>query len=114
MGLNVLVYKFPLAECTRGGISSKAMDLCLVNVDGPDSPNDACPAAMLVSGHGRGQVRIVPAIMDDMKRYWPEPRWVMMGGNFAHTSDSRFHDAVSRITGAPSYGAVPIHDRIES
>jgi hypothetical protein len=39
--------------------------------------------------------------------------WCMMGGNYASTSDSRFHDAVCEITGGASYGAVPIHDRIE-
>jgi len=114
MGLLVSVYRFPLGDCTLGGISSKAKDLCLVNVDGPFSPDEKCPAAMLVPGNGRGLVKIVPAVLDDKKRYSAEPRWVMMGGNFAHTSDSRFNNAVSRITGAVSYGAVPIHDRIES
>ena len=114
MGLNVSVYKFPLGDCTLDGISSKAKDLCLVNVDGPCSPDRVTPAAMLVPGNGRGLVKIVPAILDDKKRYSPDPRWVMMGGNYASTSDSRFHAAVSRITGSASYGAVPIHDRIEA
>jgi len=114
MGLNVSVYRFPLGDCTLDGISSKAKDLCLVNVDGPCSPDAASPAAMLVPGNGRGLVKIVPAILDDKNRYSPDPRWVMMGGNFAHTSDGRFHEAVRRITNGGSYGAVPIHDRIES
>ena len=68
---------------------------------------------MLVPGNGRGLVKIVPAVLDDKNRYSPDPRWTMMGGNYAATSDSRFHEAVRRITGGGSYGAVPIHDRIE-
>jgi len=113
MGMYVSVYRFPLSDATLGGISSKANGLCLVNVDGPSSPDDRNPAAMLVPGNGAGQVKIVPARLDDRQRYSPDPRWCMMGGNFAHTSDSRFHEAVRKITGGASYGAVPIHDRIE-
>jgi len=114
MGLNVSVYRFPLGDCTLDGISSKAKDLCLVNVDGPVSPSPGQPAAMLVKGNMAGHVKIVPALLDDKMRYSPDPRWCMMGGNYAATSDSRFHAAVRRITGGESYGAVPIHDRIES
>lgn len=114
MGLNVSVYRFPLGDCTLDGISSKAKDLCLVNVDGPSSPSADQPAAMLVKGNMPGMVKIVPALLDDKQRYSQDPRWVMMGGNYAATSDSRFHRAVEAITGHPSYGAVPIHDRIES
>jgi hypothetical protein len=39
--------------------------------------------------------------------------WTMMGGNFAHTSDSRFGEAIEKIVGYRMYGAVAIHDRIE-
>jgi len=113
MGLLVSVYRFPLGDCTLGGISSQAKDICLLNVDGPFSPDDKCPAAMLVPGNGKGLVKIVPAVLDANKRYSPTPGWAMMGGNYAATSDSRFHEAVRKITGAASYGAVPIHDRFE-
>jgi len=88
--------------------------LCLVNVDGPAKPSPEQPAALLVKGNMPGLVKIVPAVLDDKNQYSPEPRWVMMGGNYAATSDSRFHEAVRKITGGASYGAVPIHDRIES
>jgi hypothetical protein len=114
MGLNVSVYKFPLGDCTLKGISGgDTRDLCLVNVDGPTSPREGVPAAMLVKGNMPGMVKIVPALLDDKQRYSPDPRWCMMGGNYAATSDSRFHEAVRKITGGESYGAVPIHDRIE-
>jgi hypothetical protein len=68
---------------------------------------------MLVKGNGNGLVKIVPAFLDEKKKYSPAPGWHMMGGNYAATSDSRFHRAVEKITGSASYGAVPIHDRCE-
>ena len=114
MGLVVSVFKNPLGDCTNGGISSKVVDLCLVNVEGPNRPSAYQPAAMLVPGNGPGLVKIVPAVFVNLDQEWrKDPRWCMMGGNYAATSDSRFHEAVRRITGGASYGAVPIHDRIE-
>jgi hypothetical protein len=35
----------------------------------------------------------------------------MFGGNYAETCDSRFQEALRKVTGARFYGAVPIHDR---
>ena len=115
MGLFVSVYKNPMGDCTLGGISSQVEDLCLVNVDGPFQPDHRAPAALLVKGNGPGLVKIVPAMPDGHRvgNWVPRTEWCMMGGNYAATSDSRFHEAVRRITGAQSYGAVPIHDRIE-
>jgi len=37
----------------------------------------------------------------------------MFGGNYAATSDSRFGEAIEKLTGQDFYGAVPIHDRKE-
>jgi len=114
MGLNISVYKFPLGDCTLNGISGgDTKELCLVNVDGPCRPRDGIPAAFLVNGNGNGLVKIVPAAFLVNGIYFPTKEWCMMGGNYAATSDSRFHRAVEAITGHPSYGAVPIHDRIE-
>ena len=119
MGLLVSVYKNPLGDCTNGGISSHATQLLLVNVDGPTSNGHAAyPKALLVMErmYGRELVKIVPAEYLEIGEYvemHPTKKWCMMGGNYASTSDSRFHRAVEAITGAPSYGAVPIHDRIE-
>jgi hypothetical protein len=112
MGLLVSVYQFPLGDCTNKGISSGVRDLCLVNVDGPFNPSSTAPAAFLVKGNGQGLVKIVPAAKNDEK-WQPATGWWMMGGNFGATSDSRFHQAVEAITGSRSYGAVPIHDRME-
>lgn len=114
MGLVVSVFKNPLGDCTAGGISSKAKDLLLVNVEGPTDNNHPSYEKSLLIANGAGLVKIVPAVFIKLDQMWrKDPRWHMFGGNFAHTSDSRFHKAVRCMTGGQSYGAVPIHDRIE-
>ncbi len=115
MGLIVSVYRSTdMPDCTNNGISAHATQLCLVNVPGPYSPNQQAPEALLVKGNGPGLVKIVPNVFSvETGGHAVDPRWCMMGGNYAATSDSRFHRAVEKITGVPSYGAVPIHDRIE-
>ena len=39
--------------------------------------------------------------------------WVMAGGNFASTCDSRWSELVRKITGGNGAAIVPIHDRAE-
>ena len=112
MSMTIYVHRSPLGDCTLRGISSKADKLSLVNVAGPFEPTEDAPAAMLVS-NGKGLVRIVPANRLENGEWAQETRWTMFGGNYAGTSDSRFIDAIQALTGAPWYGAVAIHDRIE-
>lgn len=112
MGLIVEVFKNPLGDCTNSGISSKVTGLTLVNVSGPFEPNNLAPAALLIRGNAPRLVKIVPARRNGDN--WEQASgWWMMGGNYAATSDSRFHRAVEGFTGGISYGAVPIHDRQE-
>lgn len=110
MGLNVHVYRWNLGDCTAGGISEKAAQLCIVNIDGPSDPSDKVPAAFLGTNQVGNPV-IKPAIL--IGDEWHETgEWCMMGGNYAGSSDSRFGEAVRKF--APGfYGALPIHDRIE-
>lgn len=116
MGLIVDVYRsfrenddfLEVTDCTNGGITNcetGVHKLTLVNVDGPFDPEPGRPAAWLLPGYVEGTVRIVPVDVGDS--------WTMFGGNYAGTSDSRFTEAVEKITGATFYGAVPIHDRVE-
>jgi hypothetical protein len=126
MGLTVSVYRRELrhfnGDCSNGGISANALDLCLVNVEGPDRPNDETPAALLVDWRpfgqdvGRRLVKIVAAELVDGE--WkqlrkPTMNGPMFGGNYAGCSDSRFNEAVEKSLGVMFYGAVPIHDRFE-
>ena len=48
------------SDCTNGGISSKAHELCLVNVPGPFEPGKGCPGALLVEGNVPNTAKIVP------------------------------------------------------
>ena len=109
MGMTVSVYRWGLGECTNGGISARVGSLCVTNVEGPFNPGPALPAVELVQGPGgKGH-----AILQD-PRQRPGMVGPMFGGNYAETSDSRFQEALRKVTGARFYGAVPIHDRWET
>lgn len=108
MGMHVTVYRSARSDydCTNGGASSYAKQLCLTNVDGPWEPTDEIPAAKLVARDIGGVVlSIVPDAVAD--------KWHTFGGNYAATSDSRFSEACRKMSGHAWYGAVPIHDRVE-
>lgn len=98
-------------DCTNGGISSKHENITLIFSTDPDEPwihedefdqlakvykNDGSP--YLFVHQGRGGRRLV-ATMDPYGKDYG-----MMGGNWIHTSDSRF----------PSDAPIAIHDRIEN
>ena len=105
MGLHISVYRSASADCTNDGVTKRFAELCVTNVEGPFEPNENTPAVKLVAGHAPGTVRIVPEEVGE--------RWSCFGGNFATTCDSRFSNAVEKITGAVFYGAVAVHDRVE-
>ena len=111
MGLHVYIYRDDLGDCTANGVTSPKRNhrgLCLTNVDGPFAPDSEYPAAKLekVTHSWGSHVRIVPEET--------EGKWSMMGGNYAATSDSRFSEAVEELLGHNFYGALPVHDRVET
>jgi hypothetical protein len=113
MGLIANIYRWSLSDCSNGGLSSRVNEVTLVNVEGPFEPNEDRPAALLLNGHSMGTVRVVPAVeVAPGGSYEAEGR-PMMGGAYVATSDARFTEAVERLTGAPFYGAVALHDRYE-
>lgn len=108
MGLRINVYRPADGhDCTNDGISSRVNELTLVTTPGPFDPTPDAPAAYLVKGHTPGTARIV------WRPIGGEGKHVMFGGNYGATSDSRFTRHIEDLTGAPFYGAVPIHDRYE-
>lgn len=111
MGLLVSVYRADRQDCTNGGISARARMLCLVNVDGPFEPTFEIPAAMLTTNNVGNPV-IKPAFYVSERVWEVANGWFMMGGNYAATSDSRFSEAVAKLSPG-FYGALPIHDRQE-
>ena len=110
MGLLISVYRSADGyDCTNGGVSSRYSRLTLVNVEGPLEPSEDAPAAWLVNHPTvKGVVYIVCEDPATSKN------WHMFGGNFGATSDSRFCDAMRKMTGCESWhGAAKIHDRYE-
>ncbi|USN14496.1 hypothetical protein DOMOVOI_00210 [Brevundimonas phage vB_BpoS-Domovoi] len=103
------IIKLDSVDCTNGGVTSKVAQLTLVNVDGPFDPNPSRPAAYLVKGNVPGAVKIVPATDTGEM----DTRWLMAGGNYAGTTDSRFNEAVERLGGPRFGGPVSVHDRYE-
>ena len=113
MGMTVSVYRdgSDAYDCTNGGISSSAKQICIVNIDGPSEPSFDIPAAILTT-NSLGNPIIRPARQDFGMPWTVHPGQFMMGGNYAATSDSRFSEAVRKLS--PNfYGALPIHDRQE-
>lgn len=104
--LPIDVYRRKGVDCTNDGISSKYDSLLLMCDEGFIDVNESNPPENLVKVKkrflfGENVYSIVP---------YNEPTcagW-MFGGNFAYTSDSRFHRMVEGV-----YGAVAIHDRQE-
>lgn len=129
MGLHISVYRDADGhDSTNGGISSCVKNLTVVNADGPFEPTADAPAVILES-HARGIVRLVPAVQVDgqwvgfrpsdksQAEFLPQYGAVgpMFGGNYGATSDSRFREKITELTGSGNfYGAVAIHDRYES
>ena len=106
-GLIAYVFRANGIDCTNGGESSRFNEITIIELGSDSEIFDATadrPAFRLQKGYGN-TVRLVPASLAD--------RHVMFGGNFAHTSDSRFSRAITRITEDSGYYAVPIHDRVE-
>lgn len=109
-GLIVNVFKTN-RDCTNGGVTSGLSEAYIFNAKnlegservrsghvsfGDIHPNDHDKVLVIVDSNLRGFVRAVPLLE------WLAGRWTMMGGNFVHTSDSRF----------PVY-PLPVHDRVE-
>lgn len=110
MGIHANVYRNnAYGDCTNNGTSSEHDHVCVVNADGPFSPDDEHPAFVLVKHRTMNHVYAVP------KELYESGAWTMMGGNFLYSSDSRFSIKVRQLLGDgyAFVGAVPIHDRVE-
>lgn len=104
MGLLVNIF-------TENPAKHKIRGYCLTNVSGQFNPCEEYPEAVLVSrtnfcGSGQNAVHIVP-VKDGLQINGS------FGGKFAYTSDSRFREAVTKLTNYPWMGAVAVHDRTD-
>jgi hypothetical protein len=104
MGLLAWIYDSPLGNCSNKGLSSKFKEVCIVNVDGPFSPSEKTPAVRLVKRKW-GNIVAIPVGLEDSG--------TMFGGAYVATSDSRFSQAVEKLSGYEHGFPVALHDRVE-
>lgn len=105
-GMIVNIFRTDRQDCSNGGISSKFDRALLIGEGIPEIFEDAdLPKIVLEKGNLQGTVK---AMLADTGG-----KWSMFGGCFVHSSDSRFSEAVERITGSKFYDAVALHDRFE-
>ena len=108
MGIKVSVYRDNGPDCSNNGPSVFFNHFTVVNIDGPSEPDNTAPAVLLIDKRetGKPNPKLVPA--DD----YGNGAWLMFGGNYAGTCDSRFADAMEKLTGV-RMGICKVHDRIE-
>jgi hypothetical protein len=109
MGLVINVYRWAGPDCSMRGISAQHDKLCVVNCVGPFEPSEDCPAVELVKLR-HGNVVLQPV---DPEYHGGGGKWLMFGGNFGYTSDSRFNAKVRELSGYDFSFPVAIHDRYE-
>lgn len=109
MGLRASIYRSNIGKCANGGISDKHNEVVIVNAEGPANPTKDAPA-VAIARNSMGNPIIVPAAKEGTQGM----AGPMMGGCFIATSDSRFREAIKRVTGQDVYGAIPFHDRFET
>jgi hypothetical protein len=116
MGLIAEIYRAEGRDCTLNGWSSQHNTVCVINAEGPFEPSDFRPGVLIVRHPTLLSLHAISV------QHHAAGKWTMMGGNFLHTSDSRFGELCRRLLEQDnwmkfdryfSYGAVPIHDRIE-
>lgn len=116
-------------DCTRNGISAQFDRLQLVGTcidagtvtaipEGVGESIDRITAPVVLNIRNMMGVQvasIIPANWDEETHsFKAERRWVMAGGNYASFTDSRASRLVEDKLGAHFYGAIAIHDRIET
>lgn len=125
-GLTVDVLR-PKVDGTAGGVSAQYDTLtvigyyaegdCLITPLESSSqvftPNDRRPAVALRVRYLDDRVVEVVPVEVEGDVYVPVNRWMMAGGNYASSYDSRLGALVNRLLGRHFCGALPIHDRIE-
>ena len=108
MGIRAYIYRSSLGKCAAGGLSDNFDVVVVMNAAGPFGPSDDEPRVKIAL-NSCGDPIIIP--MADRPENTSGP---MAGGTFVSTSDSRFGEAVRRISGNDFYGGIPFHDRYES
>jgi hypothetical protein len=125
-GLIVNVARSTGTDCSRNGLSARFDTLTVVGTLGKDDAKKVTPLpfdARVFDAHANRpavalrlwagpSVHVVP-VQQTGDGYAVIDEWVMFGGNYAASSDSRLRRTVEDLLGHSFYGAISIHDRIE-
>ena len=71
------------------------------------------PVALDVRNLGGPVLSLLPVEWLPSREQWAVPSWYMFGGNYAAGADSRTGDLLRAAAGS-FYGALAVHDRVES
>lgn len=100
------IFRWSLGDCSNEGLTSR--DITSVLLEHPEGPIKCeTPPSTAVRLHGKHitgegvRFRLVPSELSESNK------WVMKGGCFAHTSDSRLSEYFKGT-------ALPIFDRVEN
>lgn len=98
IGMSVYVYRSPLGDFTKGGVTSKHTSLILIGDEVPQvfEATENMPA--LILKYREDYIYAQPAINPTGKPW-------MMGGNFIYSSNGWFEEI--------NPGPIPVHDRQE-
>lgn len=112
MGLIGYVYRNAddAYDCTKNGWSSHFTRVCIVNAEGPFSPDERHIGVKVVRHRTMKSLHVI-SLEDEASG-----KWTMFGGNYMACSDSRFSALCQQLLGESSrlgVGAISIHDRIE-
>ncbi len=109
-GLTLSIFKNDGRDFSNGGLSSKANEVTLVGPGVPElfEATEKAPAVVLKEGP-LGTIRVVPLDLAQTNT------WVMFGGTFVFTSDSRFGAAIRAQFGKDrdTSIALKLFDRVE-
>lgn len=109
-GLRLYIFQWALGNCSNRGISSRVAEVTLVDplLQGPSEPSEDAPAVVIERGP-YNSLRVIPLDLKEKKK------WVMFGGAFVATSDSRFGELLRKKFGpaADMVAAVKLFDRVE-
>ena len=102
----VFVFKNPLGNCTNNGISGNIinMELVVENCFDPKKHDIDKTLILRIKESPDGMYLFATPTDEYIEQHHSDHLGPMFGGNFIHTSDSRF----------PSNYPIPVHDRFET
>lgn len=110
-------------DTTAGGFSGRDYNykgVCIMNVEGPFVPDKFYYPVLLVCDKVSKYCKVVPArqsldgwVEDDTTMKGDKRGSVCFGGNYC-SGDSRIDEYIKTQIGHCFWGAIPIHDRIET